>query len=458
MSGMPLAQALLLLTSLVALAALTQARLLHAFLAIVVVATAFGLAAGFSTAFVGKAFGAGFAQAIASPGLVIVAAGFVAALADATGAAGWFAAKAASSTSSWRRVGATRFPALCGLLAGLAASPAAAFSLLWPLVRAVAAGTQPNKRGAVPAALALAISASHGLVLVSPVPIAAAAILAAPWSRVALFGVPLAILLAGLGAAWSRWLAVVDTVPQVASQDPPIAAKANAWSAAVLVIATAVPLALLTVRSLGDIPSEPLGGGTAREMVIGIGRPLVLLLVGIGIMVIGNARIAGKCLADDAWSARVLGTVAGPLLAVGAAGGLQRLCQETGMAELLGEYISAWHLSGAGGLLILFLVAATVKTLQGSSLVAVITAAGIAQPLLIPLGLDAANARALAALAAGAGAMTVSHVNDDYFWLVSVAGGIRPLRALAVLTAGTLLQGVVAVTVVMIVGALIARS
>jgi gluconate:H+ symporter, GntP family len=455
MSGMPLAQALLLLTSLVAVIALTQARLLHAVLAIVVVSTAFGLAAGFSTAFVGKAFGAGFVQAIASPGLVIVAAGFIGALADATGAGGWFAAKAASSTSSWRHAGATRLPALGGFFAGLAASPAAAFALLEPLVRAVAGGAGPSRRGAAPAALALAISASHGLALVSPVPIVAAAILGAPWSRVALFGVPLAVLLAGLGAAWSRWLAVADVAPQAPSQQSPAIAKANGWSAAVLVIATAVPLALLIVQSLGEIPSEPLGGGTAREMVIGVGRPLVLLLVGIGIMVIGNARIGGKCLADNAWSARVLGSVASPLLAVGAAGGLQQLCQETGMAELLGEQISTWHLSGAGGLLVLFLVAATVKTLQGSSLVAVITAAGIAQPLLAPLGLDAAIARALAALAVGAGAMTVSHVNDDLFWLASLVGGIRPLRALAVLTAATLMQGIVAVAVLMAIVALI---
>ena len=455
MSGMPLAQALLLLTSLLAVIALTQARLLHAFLAIVVVSTAFGLAAGFSTAFVGKAFGAGFVQAIASPGLVIVAAGFIAALAEATGAGDWFAAKAASSTGSWRRAGATRLPALCGFFAGLAASPAAAFALLEPLVRAIAGGAGPSRRGAAPAALPLAISASHGLALVSPVPIVAAAIVGAPWSRVALFGLPLAVLLAGLGAAWSRWLAVADTAPEALSQESPAIAKANGWSAAVLVMATAVPLALLIVQSLGEIPSEPLGGGTAREMVIGVGRPLVLLLVGIGIMVIGNARIGGKCLADNAWSARVLGNVAGPLLVVGAAGGLQRLCQETGMAELLGEQISTWRLSGAGGLLVLFLVAATVKTLQGSSLVAVITAAGIAQPLLAPLGLDAANSRALAALAVGAGAMTVSHVNDDLFWLASLAGGIRPLRALAVLTAGTLMQGIVAVAVLMAIVALI---
>jgi len=460
MSGMPLLQALLLLASLIALIALAQARLLHAFLAIVVVASGFGLAAGFSTAFVGKAFGSGFAQAIYSPGLVIVAAGFVAGLAEATGASGSLAARIASSTGSWRFAGATRLPALCGLIAGLASSPSTAFAVLTPLLRAfTGAAAPPQKRGAAPAALALAISASHGLVLISPVPIAAASILDAPWSRVALIGAPLAVLIAGLGAAWSRWLSVADAALPAPLPESSAAQKGNAWSAAVLVLATAIPLALLIVQSLGDIPSEPLGGGTAREMVIGVGRPLVLLVVGVGIMAIGTARLTGKLLADDAWNTRVLGAIAGLLLTVGASGGLQRLCQETGMAELLGEHVGSWHvswhLSGASGLLVIFLIAATIKTLQGSSLVAAITAAGIAQPLLIPFGLDAANARALAALAVGAGAMTASHINDDYFWLVSVGSGIRPLRALAVLTAGTLVQGVVALAVLMTVGALI---
>jgi gluconate:H+ symporter, GntP family len=287
------------------------------------------------------------------------------------------------------------------------------------------------------------------------VPIAAASILDAPWSRVALFGVPLAVLLAGLGAAWSRWLSVAGAASQTPLPQSSAAQKDGAWSASVLLVATAIPLALLIFQSFGDIPSEPLGGGTAREMVIGVGRPLVLLIAGIGIMVIGTARLGGKLLADDAWNTRVLAGIAGLLLTVGAAGGLQRLCQETGMAELLGEHVSAWHLSGAGGLLVIFLVAATIKTLQGSSLVAAITAAGIAQPLLIPLGLDAANARALAALAIGAGAMTISHINDDFFWLVSAGSGIRPLRALAVLGIGTLMQGVAAVVVLMIVAALI---
>ena len=95
MFGMPLFDAFLLLASFVALIAVTQGRLLHPFLAIAVVATAFGLAAGFSTAIVGKTFGSGFAQAIHSPGLVIVAAGLVAALAESMGAAAWLATQAA---------------------------------------------------------------------------------------------------------------------------------------------------------------------------------------------------------------------------------------------------------------------------------------------------------------------------------------------------------------------------
>ena len=259
-------------------------------------------------------------------------------------------------------------------------------------------------------------------------PIAAASILDAAWSRVFLFGLPLAVLSVVVGTLWAHWLSAADGAPQPTTPTPPaVTAKPSAWSAAVLLVATIVPLLLLMVQSLGDIPSEPLGGGMAREAVIGVGRPLVLLVAGVGIMVIGNLRLGERLLTDAAWTTRILGNVAGPLLTVGAAGGLQRLCQETGMAELLGERLTGWHVTGFAALLMAFLIAATIKTLQGSSLVAAITAAGIVQPLLIPLGLGGDNAKALAVLAVGAGAMTVSHINDEFFWLVSVSGRCPPV-------------------------------
>src|ERR1700683_77509 len=133
MSSMPLAQALLFAASAFVIVIAAQGRHLHPFIAIVIVASAFGLAAGFSVGFLGKAFGVGFSRAMYSPGLVIVAAGFVAALAGGTGASDRLMAK----MSGWRRFGVARIAALLGLVAGSAASPAAAFAVLTPLIRPI---------------------------------------------------------------------------------------------------------------------------------------------------------------------------------------------------------------------------------------------------------------------------------------------------------------------------------
>ena len=154
----------------------------------------------------------------------------------------------------------------------------------------------------------------------------------------------------------------------------------------------------------------------------------------------------------------MLGNVSSILLIVGAAGGLQRLCQRTGMAEMVGEHLLGWHGVGTLGVLVPFLIAAGMKTLQGSSLVAAITSAGMVQPILLPLGLADANGTALAALAVGAGAMTVCHVNDDYFWLVANKAGLSPLRAIAAVSVGTLLQGVIAAAALVILAALISHA
>jgi len=54
MSGMPLFQALLLVASVFVLIVATQSRHLHPFLAIAVIASVFGLVAGFSLAFSAK--------------------------------------------------------------------------------------------------------------------------------------------------------------------------------------------------------------------------------------------------------------------------------------------------------------------------------------------------------------------------------------------------------------------
>jgi gluconate:H+ symporter, GntP family len=434
-SIMPLVQALIFIAAAVVIVVATQPRRLHPFLAILVVGSAFGLASGLSLGLLGKRFGAGFSQTLYSPGVVIIGAAIIAGIADSANAF----ERISRSIARARWLGHAAISAIVGIVAGVGASSSAAFAILSPLLRHAGektAGTRPSTI----IAPALAISSSHGLVLFSPVAIAAASILGARWDRVAFFGLPIAIVLAIFGVVWARWLSPASEPRSPA--DDFRAGKHNeaGWSTTILVVAIAVPLLLLMVQSIGDIPSEPLGGGADRERILSLGRPLILFLAGVGIMVAGNWRLSAKLLGDAAWTENVFAKIVGVLLTVGAAGGLQKLCQETGMAELIGERIAGLP----GGVLIPFLVAAVIKTLQGSSLVAAITTAGMIQPLLVSLGLDAENGRALATLAIGAGAMTVSHVNDEYFWLVSWNAGLTPARALIALSLGTLAQGLLA--------------
>jgi gluconate:H+ symporter, GntP family len=453
MYGMPIAQALVFLTAVIVIVAAIQWRHFHPFLAIVAVAATFGFIAGFPTSILGRVFGTGFSDMIYSPGLVVVAAALIAGIAETTAASDrlltWI-----EQLRSASGLGTNGIAAILGLFAGIGASPASAFALLTPLLRPLG-GKTAQQRESTTMTLALAISASHGLFVLTPVPIAAAAILDADWIRMALFGVPLAVLVVAFGALFSRWSSSTGHVAETSAQSypPPAADKRSGGSALVLSLAALVPLAMLMFQSVGNIPSEPLGGGPTRELILGIGRPLILFLAGVGIMLIGQPRQGFGLVTDPAWTSRVFGNVAGILLIVCAAGGLQRLCQETGMATMLAEHVLGWHI-GVFGILIPFLAAAVMKTFQGSSLVAAITAAGMMQPLITPLGLDGTNGKALAALAIGAGAMTISHVNDEYFWLVADRAGLAPLRGLTAFSLGTLLQGLVAVAALLILSLL----
>jgi gluconate:H+ symporter, GntP family len=452
MYGMPLAQALLFLTCVIAFVLTTQWRPFHPFLVLVVVATAFGYIAGYPTSQLGSAFGTGFAEKFYSPGLVIVAAALIAGIAESTTASDRLTAAIGRARSLLPGV----IAAALGLIAGLASSPAAAFALLTPLLRPIIGKRQSRECDSL--AMALSISASHGLAVLTPVPIAAAAIIGADWEHVALFGVPLAVVLAAFGVLLARWSSPAAAMMTAEPSAPqPRSDKPSKGYPIIVIAAIAIPLALLIVQSVGEMPSEPLGGGTKRELIIGVGRPLILFLVGVGIMTIGHLRRSFALFADPSWTGRIFGDIAGLLLMVSATGGLQRLCQQTGMAEVLGERLLAWHM-GAFGVLIPFFIAAVMKTLQGSSLVAAITAAGMVGPIVQPLGLGDSTGKALAALAVGAGAMTVSHINDEYFWLVTDRAGLTPLRGFAKFSVGTLLQGLIAAAVLSILALLISHS
>lgn len=72
---------------------------------------------------------------------------------------------------------------------------------------------------------------------------------------------------------------------------------------------------------------------------------------------------------------------------------------------------------------------------------AITTTAGILAPLMGVLGLATPTGAALTVMAIGAGAMTVSHANDSYFWVVTNFGSMTPEQGYKTQTMCTLLLG-----------------
>ncbi len=95
-----------------------------------------------------------------------------------------------------------------------------------------------------------------------------------------------------------------------------------------------------------------------------------------------------------------------------------------------------------------FIIAAAFKTAQGSSTVALLATSALIAPLLSTIGLDSLNGKVLAVMATGAGAMTISHANDSFFWVVTQFSGMDVKTGYRTQTIATLIQGVSAMILI----------
>lgn len=378
---------LLLPLAVLAIVLLVQRLHLPVFLAIMATVVIYGIAANMTFQSVGKAFGLGFTASLEQIGLLVVAG-------------------ALAQAAALRTPLGTGLSAATGALAGLGQSAAGGLALLQP------AGQEAPRRAL---GLALTLLAVAALVPPSPLAVAAASVMKVGPAAMAVVGVPIALF-----AAVLSWWHVARQVP---AGDVP-GRFGWAW------LAVLVPIALLILQAVAQMPSEPLGKGGAREFYIGISKPLMLAVIAITLAVLFAGRWQPSALAGRGWAPL--------LLAVGAAGGLSRVFDETGMAELLAE--QALH--PRYGILTPFLAAAIVKTMQGNSLTAILTAAGMVEPMLPALGLDSATGRALAAAAVGAGSIAICHVNDPFFWIAAAMAKLSPGRALYVISLGSLVMAV----------------
>lgn len=432
MTGLLYCAALLAL-AVVLLVVLTGRFRLHATLALAGLIVAYGFAADMTVSSIGRTFSIGFVHTLDQVGLVLLGGIVAATFVERSGAA----ARVAASLVRRRAPSVIAVP--IGLVAGIGASPTAGLALLLPLVRAL--------RGRSALVLSLSLLASFALVPPSPIAIAGSSVLGADAMTVFAIGAPLALVVALAG-----WFHAGRALPQVYDSDVEIATEPmRTRDILTVALPVLIPIALLIVQSVAQIPSEPLGRGGMRELFTGISRPLMLMVFAAGLALLLVWRWDAAALSERGWAGEAISAAAGALMVMGIAGGFGRVLDETGVAELLGEALSVkrW------GVLTPFLVAAIVKTMLGSSLTATLTTAGMIEPLLPALGLDTPAGRALAVAAIGAGSMTVSHINDAHFWLTAHAQRLTPARTLLALSGGTAVQGILAIVMLLILRAVL---
>ena len=196
-----------------------------------------------------------------------------------------------------------------------------------------------------------------------------------------------------------------------------------------------VPILLMALSSAASMAGMT---GLGGDIIKFLGTPIIALAVGTLFSVI-QLKGAGKMSDFYEITNETLKTV-GPILFVTAAGGvLGKVISSTDMVNYIKDHAAVLSTMG---IFFPFILAAILKSAQGSSTVSLTTTAGIVAPLLPMLGLESPVRVALACMAIGAGAMTVSHANDSYFWVVTNFGAMTPEKGYKTQTMATLVLGI----------------
>ena len=408
---------------------------LHPFLALLFASIAFGILSGMSFDVIIESINSGFGGTLGHIGIVIIAGTIIGTFLEKSGGA------FALAERILKMIGAKRLIPAMGIIGYIVSIPVFAdsgFVILSPLNKALTKRAGLSLAGTA-IVLSLCLTISHTLVPPTPGPIAAAGLLEADLGLVILFALPVSItimLLAWLFAAKFASRVHIDANPEMQQAEIDDALQ-GAPGALHAVLPIFVPIILIVLKSISDFPTSPFGTGTLDKLIGFFGAPVVALLIGVILSFTLPKKLSTDLLSNAGWVGTGLSNAAIIIMITGAGGVFGKVLQNSGIADVLGTSLSGIEL----GLWLPFILAAAIKTAQGSSTVAIITTASILAPLMAGLGFESPVMRALAVLSIGSGAMVVSHANDSFFWVVTQMSGMDVKTGYKLHSFGTLLLG-----------------
>ena len=407
----------------------------HPFLSLLVAAFLFGLFTGMPLDQIIESVNSGFGGTIGNIGIIIVAGIIIGAFLENSGGA------QALAGFVLKLVGKKRVHTAMGIIGYIVSIPVFAdsgFVILSSLNRALTKKAKLSLAGTA-VALALGLIASHTMVPPTPGPIAAAGILNADLGLVILIGLVTSIFGLIVSIFFSKKMGKKIYIDPDFGKETVEDENTIVYQPPVLksFLPILIPIILIVLRSVADFPTHPFGEGNLKSIIGFIGHPVVSLFIGVLVALLLPEKFNKEMLSTTGWVGDALKSAAIIILITGAGGAFGKVLQNSEMATLLGD-----NLRGSGfGLWLPFLIAAAIKTAQGSSTVALITTASIVAPLLVPMGFDTEISKAMVVIAIGAGSAVVSHANDSFFWVVTQMSGMNINQGYRTQTLGSAFLG-----------------
>ncbi len=423
-----------LLVSIVLIIFLTSRLKIHPFIVLLLVALMYGLLAGMPLELIAASVNDGFGETLGKIGLIIVLGVIIGAFLENSGGAH------AVATKVLRIIGEKRVTMAMGIIGYFVSIPVFAdsgFLLLSPINKSLSKKAGISLAGTA-VALSLGLMATHTLVPPTPGPIAAAGILGADLGLVILIGILVSAfaLVPGLIFA-SRYASKTYINPNPENETSETKRKGkNTPSAVKSSLPVVVPILLILLRSLIRFLENDINVHVYRFVTF-IGEPVIALLIGMFLAFLLPKNFSFKMLSTSGWVGKAMKDAASIVLITGAGGIFGKILQNSGIAAQLGEKLAGANLS----IWLPFLIAAAIKTAQGSSTVSLITTASIMLPMMGTLGFDTELQKALVVVAIGTGSAVFSHANDSFFWVVTQLSGMDVKTGYRLYSTGSFILG-----------------
>jgi len=420
---------------------------LHAFLALLLASMALGLAAGMPPDKVLKSIQAGFGDALGFIAVVVGLGAMIGRYLEYSGGgralADWLLERFGKERAVWAVL-------VASFLVGLPIFFEVGVVILAPVVWNLARET---KRSLLFYGLPMlaALTITHSLVPPHPAPAAAAQLLGGDLSRTILYGIAVSIPMAvAAGVIYGGWIARRLFVPVPAMAGPAAAAGGErpvvpAPPIPLVILLLVLPVLLIFGATLANLAHLPFQGAA-----VFLGHPFAALAITVlaalyffgirrGLTREQALKLAGESMAP----------MGGLLCIMGGGGAFKQIIVDSGVGAYLGKLLIT---SSISPLLVVYAIAAAMRMAQGSATVAIITAAGIAAPIV--KGIPGYSPDWLV-LALCCGGTAFSHVNDSGFWMVNQYFGMSVPETLKSWTVMKVVSSAVGIGIVMALHALV---